>query len=76
MLLPGGRRSLAWSDLQPRLPWLVDALLCMVMDCAIMAQFVMYRGRGGGRGEGRKQRAGGAGLVDVEQPLLPGGGDG
>jgi len=35
-------RSLSWAALRPRLPWLADAILCMALDCAIMAQFVLY----------------------------------
>jgi hypothetical protein len=65
----------AWADIHPRLPWLVDALLCMAMDFVIMGQFVAYRqlarrqqqgkaGGGaqhGGGGRGRGRGRGGAG---------------
>lgn len=36
--------STHWHAIKPRLPWLVDALLCLVLDMVIMLQFYMYRG--------------------------------
>lgn len=35
-------RSLAWSQLKPNLPWLVDAAACVLLDCFILGQFGYY----------------------------------
>ncbi len=69
-------RSLAWADIHPRLPWLVDAFLCMAMDAVIMGQFVAYHrqrrqgkaGSGAEHGGGGRGRSGAAG--SLQEPLL------
>jgi len=35
-------RSLDWSQLKPNLPWLVDAAVCVLLDCFILCQFGYY----------------------------------
>ncbi len=36
-------RSLEWRKLRPNMPWLVDATVCVLLDCLILAQFVYYK---------------------------------
>lgn len=36
-------RSLAWEDLRPNLPWLVQALLTVALDLVIMWQYRHYK---------------------------------
>ena len=40
-------RSLKWPRIQPNLPWLTDAILCLVMDAVILTQYWVYYGNSG-----------------------------
>ncbi|KAF3789647.1 Lysosomal amino acid transporter 1 [Nymphaea thermarum] len=34
--------SIEWSKIEPNLPWLFDAVACMVLDSVILVQFIYY----------------------------------
>ncbi|GLJ52023.1 hypothetical protein SUGI_1105860 [Cryptomeria japonica] len=36
-------RSTEWAKLKPNMPWLVDAGVCVLLDCFIIAQFIYFR---------------------------------
>eukprot|EP00241_Pyramimonas_parkeae_P002185 CAMPEP_0114260384 /NCGR_PEP_ID=MMETSP0058-20121206/20459_1 /TAXON_ID=36894 /ORGANISM="Pyramimonas parkeae, CCMP726" /LENGTH=430 /DNA_ID=CAMNT_0001375617 /DNA_START=349 /DNA_END=1641 /DNA_ORIENTATION=+ len=38
-------KSLAWKDIKPVLPWIVDAIGCLFMDSFIVCQYEYYRRR-------------------------------
>lgn len=38
-------KTLEWKMLKPNMPWLVDAAVCVLLDCFILTQFIYYRTR-------------------------------
>jgi len=38
-------KTLEWQKLKPNMPWLVDAAVCVLLDCFILTQFIYYRTR-------------------------------
>jgi len=35
-------KTLEWKKLKPNMPWLVDAAVCVLLDCFILLQFIYY----------------------------------
>ncbi|KAK9669926.1 hypothetical protein RND81_13G164400 [Saponaria officinalis] len=36
-------RSTEWNDIKPNLPWLLDAIVCVLLDFFIIMQYIYYR---------------------------------
>ncbi|KAL5715124.1 hypothetical protein ACHQM5_016994 [Ranunculus cassubicifolius] len=36
-------RSTAWKKIKPNMPWLLDAIVCVVLDLFIILQYIYYR---------------------------------